>query len=174
MFVSSSSVYSQNDDSWVDERSPTTPARFSGQMVLEGEQTALNSGHPATAIRSVGFTGPRASSFWKRSSTAVWTRLPRPRSAIGSTKPMPWRWSVISSTGHWKENPWIRVISPVIANRSGWTKWWHGYVSKCRVRRPSQTPAKVAAQAASAAVTGVCWRPDSNFAIRISGRVTRK
>ncbi|HEY9120967.1 MAG TPA: NAD-dependent epimerase/dehydratase family protein, partial [Marinobacter sp.] len=63
MFVSSSSVYSQNDDSWVDERSPTTPARFSGQMVLEGEQTALNSGHPATAIRFSGIYGPSRQQF---------------------------------------------------------------------------------------------------------------
>lgn len=62
-FVSSSSVYSQNDDSWVDETSPTDPARFSGQMVLAGEQTALNSGHPATAIRFSGIYGPTRQQF---------------------------------------------------------------------------------------------------------------
>ncbi len=63
IFVSSSSVYSQDDDSWVDETSPTDPARFSGQMVLEGEQTALNSGHPATVIRFSGIYGPTRQQF---------------------------------------------------------------------------------------------------------------
>ncbi|KPP99238.1 NAD-dependent epimerase/dehydratase family protein [Marinobacter sp. HL-58] len=62
-FISSSSVYAQNDDSLVDETSPTEPARFSGQMVLEGEQTALNSGHPATAIRFSGIYGPSRQQF---------------------------------------------------------------------------------------------------------------
>ncbi|MDL0432442.1 DUF1731 domain-containing protein [Marinobacter sp. TBZ242] len=63
IFVSSSSVYSQDDDSWVDETSPTEPARFSGQMVLEGEQTALNSGIPATVIRFSGIYGPSRQQF---------------------------------------------------------------------------------------------------------------
>ncbi|NMT63303.1 NAD-dependent epimerase/dehydratase family protein [Marinobacter orientalis] len=63
IFVSSSSVYSQNDDSWVDETSPTEPARFSGQMVLEGEQTALDSGNPATVIRFSGIYGPTRQQF---------------------------------------------------------------------------------------------------------------
>ncbi len=62
-FVSSSSVYSQNDDSWVDETSPTEPARFSGQMVLQGEQAALNSGNPATTIRFSGIYGPTRQQF---------------------------------------------------------------------------------------------------------------
>lgn len=63
IFISSSSVYSQNDDSWVDETSQTEPARFSGQMVLEGEQVALNSGSPATAVRFSGIYGPTRQQF---------------------------------------------------------------------------------------------------------------
>ncbi|PXX88964.1 NAD-dependent epimerase [Marinobacter vulgaris] len=63
IFISSSSVYSQNDDSWVDETSPTEPARFSGQMVLEGEQTALDSGKPATVLRFSGIYGPTRQQF---------------------------------------------------------------------------------------------------------------
>jgi len=63
IFVSSSSVYSQNDDSWVDESSPTEPARFSGQMVLEGERTALNSDSPATVVRFSGIYGPTRNQF---------------------------------------------------------------------------------------------------------------
>ncbi len=46
--ASSTSVYAQDDDSWVDETSPAEPDRFTGQHILQGEQTALNSIHPAT------------------------------------------------------------------------------------------------------------------------------
>src|SRR5690554_4546371 len=58
VFVSSSSVYGQNDDSWVDEQSPTEPPRWSGQIMLDAEQCALNSGYPATAVRLTGIYGP--------------------------------------------------------------------------------------------------------------------
>lgn len=58
VFVSSSSVYGQNDDSWIDEQSPTEPKRWSGQIMLDAEQCALNSGHPATAVRLTGIYGP--------------------------------------------------------------------------------------------------------------------
>lgn len=62
-FVSSSSVYAQDDDSWVNESSPTKPARFSGEQILAGEQTALDSGHPATIIRFSGIYGPSRRRF---------------------------------------------------------------------------------------------------------------
>ncbi|PHQ25601.1 NAD-dependent epimerase [Marinobacter guineae] len=62
-FVSSTSVYSQDDDSRVDESSPANPARFSGEQILAGEQTALDSGHPATIIRFSGIYGPSRRRF---------------------------------------------------------------------------------------------------------------
>ncbi|WP_323752194.1 NAD-dependent epimerase/dehydratase family protein [Marinobacter sp.] len=62
-FVSSTSVYSQNDGSWVDEISSTEPNRFSGQRILEGEQTALHSIHPATVVRFSGIYGPTRQRF---------------------------------------------------------------------------------------------------------------
>lgn len=62
-FVSSSSVYSQDDDSWVDETSPTKPARFSGQIILEGESAAHTSAHPATVVRFSGIYGPSRRRF---------------------------------------------------------------------------------------------------------------
>lgn len=58
IFVSSTSVYGQNDDSWIDEQSPTEPKRWSGQIMLEAEQCAMNSGHPATVVRLTGIYGP--------------------------------------------------------------------------------------------------------------------
>lgn len=58
VFVSSTGVYGQNDDSWIDEQSPTEPKRWSGRIMLEAEQCAFNSGHPATAVRLSGIYGP--------------------------------------------------------------------------------------------------------------------
>lgn len=62
-FISSSSVYGQDDDSVVDELSPVAPRRFSGERVLQGERLALDSGLPATVIRFSGIYGPRRGRF---------------------------------------------------------------------------------------------------------------
>lgn len=56
-YVSSTSVYSQNSDEWVDESSPTEPARFSGEQVLAGEKLALAGNFPATVVRFSGIYG---------------------------------------------------------------------------------------------------------------------
>ncbi|MBN3562044.1 SDR family oxidoreductase [Aliamphritea spongicola] len=58
LFVSSSAVYHQNDDSWVDETSPTAPPRFNGQVMLEAEQQVLNHSIPGTVVRFSGIYGP--------------------------------------------------------------------------------------------------------------------
>ncbi|MBW4935535.1 NAD-dependent epimerase/dehydratase family protein [Marinobacter sp. F4206] len=63
IFISSTSVYSQDDDSWVDETSATQPVRFSGEKILAGERTALESGHPATVVRFSGIYGPSRQRF---------------------------------------------------------------------------------------------------------------
>lgn len=63
IFVSSTSVYAQDDDSWVDETSPTEPDRYSGQAILEGERLALESGQPATVVRFSGIYGPSRQRF---------------------------------------------------------------------------------------------------------------
>lgn len=63
IFISSTSVYAQGDDTWVDETSPAEPTRFSGQTVLEGERTALASGFPATVVRFSGIYGPSRRRF---------------------------------------------------------------------------------------------------------------
>ena len=62
-FISSTSVYGQDDDSEVDENSPVAPRRFSGQRILEGERLALDSGVPATIIRFSGIFGPGRGRF---------------------------------------------------------------------------------------------------------------
>lgn len=63
VFISSTSVYSQDDDSWVDESSPAQPRRFSGEQILAGERTAMDSGHPATIVRFSGIYGPTRQRF---------------------------------------------------------------------------------------------------------------
>jgi len=57
IFVSSSSVYPQDDDQWVNEETPASPTRFSGQRLLEAEQIALSCHIPASNIRFSGIYG---------------------------------------------------------------------------------------------------------------------
>ncbi|MBV6751377.1 SDR family oxidoreductase [Pseudomonas chlororaphis] len=58
LFVSSSSVYVQQTGEWVDETSPTEAEGYSGRLMLEAEQVALDSGIPATRVRLTGIYGP--------------------------------------------------------------------------------------------------------------------
>ncbi|MBT8765945.1 SDR family oxidoreductase [Metapseudomonas boanensis] len=58
VFVSSSGVYGQQDGEWIDEDSPAEAGRFSGRIMREAEQLALESGIPATVVRLTGIYGP--------------------------------------------------------------------------------------------------------------------
>jgi nucleoside-diphosphate-sugar epimerase len=58
LFVSSSSVYGQQDGEWIDETSPTQASGYSGRLMLEAEQIALSSGIPASVVRLTGIYGP--------------------------------------------------------------------------------------------------------------------
>ncbi|KIH81088.1 SDR family oxidoreductase [Pseudomonas batumici] len=58
LFVSSSSVYVQQAGEWVDETSPAEAEGYSGRLMLEAEQMALDSGIPATRVRLTGIYGP--------------------------------------------------------------------------------------------------------------------
>ncbi|MGG5288049.1 SDR family oxidoreductase [Pseudomonas shirazensis] len=58
LFVSSSSVFAQQDGQWVDETAPTEPTGYSGKIMLEAEQVALTSGIPASVVRLTGIYGP--------------------------------------------------------------------------------------------------------------------
>ncbi|WP_207259905.1 NAD-dependent epimerase/dehydratase family protein [Pseudomonas sp. GW101-3H06] len=63
LFVSSSSVYGQQEGEWIDEKSPAVAAGYSGRVMLEAEQIALNSGIPASIVRLTGIYGPGRESF---------------------------------------------------------------------------------------------------------------
>lgn len=66
IFVSSSSVYGQQHGEWVDETSPTDASAFSGKVMLEAEQLALDSGFPASIVRLTGIYGPGRSDLSNR------------------------------------------------------------------------------------------------------------
>ncbi len=57
-WVSSTSVYHQNDGEWVDENSPALPQTFSGVRLLEAEAAIAANGLPHTLIRFGGIYGP--------------------------------------------------------------------------------------------------------------------
>ncbi|RON76422.1 NAD(P)-dependent oxidoreductase [Pseudomonas chlororaphis] len=58
LFVSSSSVYGQKNGEWIDETSPAQADGYSGRLMLEAEQVALQSGIPASLVRLTGIYGP--------------------------------------------------------------------------------------------------------------------
>lgn len=58
VFVSSTSVYGQDQGESVDESSPTQPPGFSGQRMLQAEQAWQASGWPVTIVRFSGIYGP--------------------------------------------------------------------------------------------------------------------
>ena len=58
IFVSSSSVYGQNQGELIDEESPCEPSRYNGQILLKAETCLLSANLPATIIRFSGIYGP--------------------------------------------------------------------------------------------------------------------
>lgn len=66
VFVSSSSVYGQQQGEWVDETSPVEPDGFSGRIMREAEQVALSGAIPASVVRLTGIYGPGRSDLMNR------------------------------------------------------------------------------------------------------------
>ena len=64
IFTGSTSVYSQTDGSWVNEESPAEPDRETGQILLEAEKIALDSG--GIVARLAGIYGPGRSVLLKK------------------------------------------------------------------------------------------------------------
>lgn len=57
-FVSSTSVYAQQEGEQVDEQSPVAPSGFSGQLMIEAEQALLAQEIPGSVVRFSGIYGP--------------------------------------------------------------------------------------------------------------------
>ena len=57
LFVSSSAVYGEHGDAWVDEETPPAPPGFNGRVLLEAERYASTHA-PAVTLRLAGLYGP--------------------------------------------------------------------------------------------------------------------
>lgn len=57
-FISSTSVFGQEEGELVSEKSPTHDTSFSTKRILEGEAIALESEYPSTVVRFGGIYGP--------------------------------------------------------------------------------------------------------------------
>jgi nucleoside-diphosphate-sugar epimerase len=70
VYTSSTSVYGQNDGSWVDETSPAIPAAESGQILVETENLLLKAarqgGFPGVVLRVTGIYGPGRGYWFKQ------------------------------------------------------------------------------------------------------------
>ncbi len=57
VFVSSSSVYGQSNNEWIDEASETLPNSYSGRRLLEAENLLINSNYNSCIVRFSGIYG---------------------------------------------------------------------------------------------------------------------
>lgn len=64
MMVSSTAVYGQDEGQWVDESSVTEPEAFNGEILLEAERLALESG--GRVVRFSGIYGPDRDALIRR------------------------------------------------------------------------------------------------------------
>jgi nucleoside-diphosphate-sugar epimerase len=78
VYTGSTSVYGQNDGSWVDENSPTDPLAATAQVLLETENILLDAWRrnefPAAILRVAGIYGP-GRGFWFRQFLKAEARL---------------------------------------------------------------------------------------------------
>lgn len=58
LFVSSSAVYGEHGDAWVDEDTPPDPPGFNGRVLLEAEQWLASQSLPSVSLRLAGIYGP--------------------------------------------------------------------------------------------------------------------
>ncbi|MBP9837900.1 MAG: SDR family oxidoreductase [Proteobacteria bacterium] len=58
IYISSTSVYGEEDGRVVDEETPTVPKGFSGERIIQGEEIVRNSGFNYAILRFAGIYGP--------------------------------------------------------------------------------------------------------------------
>lgn len=76
LFTSSTAVYGQNDGGWVDEASPTEPARFTGELLLEAERRLESAPMSTSSLRLAGIYGPGRTWLVRRVAAAEATVRP--------------------------------------------------------------------------------------------------
>ena len=82
LFVSSTSVYGQTTGEWVDEASPTRPARFNGARVLEAEKLVHAHPGPSTCVRFGGIYGPKRTRLIRQVLEGTATLKPNPSEGV--------------------------------------------------------------------------------------------
>jgi len=75
LFVSSSAVYGEHGDTWVDEQTPPAPPGFNGRVLLEAERHASES-TPSVVLRLAGLYGPGRMQLIERLRSGA-VRVPR-------------------------------------------------------------------------------------------------
>lgn len=79
VYTSSTGVYGQDDGSWVDETSPTTPEAPTARVLASTEQELLSAhqerGFPVTILRLAGIYGPNRG-YWLRRFLQSEARIP--------------------------------------------------------------------------------------------------
>ncbi|KLD65518.1 NAD-dependent epimerase/dehydratase family protein [Dyella japonica] len=75
LFVSSSAVYGEHGDAWVDEETPPAPPGFNGCVLLEAERHVAKHA-PAVVLRLAGLYGPGRMQLIERLRTGA-VRVPR-------------------------------------------------------------------------------------------------
>lgn len=58
VFVSSTAVYGEHGDAWVDETTPTAPPGFNGAVLIQAEQWLAAQPVPSVTVRLAGLYGP--------------------------------------------------------------------------------------------------------------------
>lgn len=74
LFVSSTSVYGQNQGEWVDEESVTEPENYRGRTMLEAENLCSSSKLSTTIIRFSGIYGPGRDRLTREVREGRWSR----------------------------------------------------------------------------------------------------
>ena len=80
IFISSTSVYGQDQGEWVTEGSPTEPTNFRGRRLLEAEETLHAAPCSTVAVRLAGIYGPgreRLLDSVRRGRAVIWDEPPR-------------------------------------------------------------------------------------------------
>lgn len=76
LFVSSSAVYGEHGDAWVDEATPPSPPGFNGKVLLEAERWLANRPVESVVLRLAGLYGPGRMQLVERLRTGQ-ARAPR-------------------------------------------------------------------------------------------------
>lgn len=78
VMVSSSAVYGEHGDGWVNEETPPDPPGFNGRVLLQAEQWLAAQPPPSVVLRLAGLYGPGRLSLLERLRTGS-VRVPRTR-----------------------------------------------------------------------------------------------